>query len=254
VRYLSEINISEIKEASGIPELPEGLSQFPVSYLLHWATETLEIGGEVRVTKNPSGEISGLFVYDDYESDGTVFTASHEVFNYFAEKKPEGFLWSELQMDHSTHTYDILTMSNLDSIKLNHKFKHKVMIETNIAELEHFMNASHYALNPKWVRVALANGDRCFAAKIGNEIAGVAWLSLVNGVGRVPDLYVAPRFRRSGVARDLFYARLIYLQSRRAKSYFAEIAHDNEPALKHALKVGMKVSGQIFEYFSSDGT
>lgn len=246
------ITILEVKQASEIPVLPEGLSRFPVPYLRYWAKETLDIGGEVRVSKNETGEISGLFVFDDYESDGTVFTTSREVFDYFAKEKPESSLWSELQMDRSTHSFDILAMTNLDSVALEHKFRHGVVIETNIAQIERFMNASHYALNPKWVRVALANGDRCFAAKIDSEIVGIAWLSLVDGIGRVPDLYVAPRFRRSGVARDLFYARLVYLQSRHAESYFAEIAHDNEPALKHALKVGMKVSGQIFEYLSNE--
>lgn len=242
------MNVSVIKDTSEIPMFPEDLSQFGPAYLRHWAKETLDIGGEVRVSKNSDGEITGLFVFDDYESDGTVFTRSREVFDYIYRTKSGSSLWSELQIGHAGEAYDILTMQ-LEGIKFEHRFKHRVVLETDISELERFMSSAHEGLNPRWVRASLASGDRCFAAKIGSEIAGVAWLSLVDGVGRVSDLYVRPQFRRSGIARDLFYARLIYLQSQNARSYFAEIARENEPALKHALNVGMQVSGRMYEYF-----
>jgi ribosomal protein S18 acetylase RimI-like enzyme len=248
---LSEIQVVEIKSQAELPVLPEGLSSFSVPYLRYWAREALDLGGEVHVSRSLDGEISGLFVYDNYEENGTIFTRSKEVFDHFFQMKSSGSVWSELQTDHPCYTYDILTMK-LDGVDLEHSFKRRVAIDTNIVEIERFMTLTvHEVLNPKWVRVALGNGDRCFVARIGNEIAGVAWLSLVDGVGRVPDLYVKPQFRRTGVAVDLFYARLIYLKSMRARSYFAEIAHDNEAGLKHALKVGMKISGQIFEYYKA---
>ena len=235
---------------SEIPALPEGLSFFSVPYLQYWAKEALDVGGEVHITKNPKGQISGLFVYDNYEQTGSIFTTSKEIFDHFFNLNPFVSFWSELPTDHSNYVYDILTM-NLDGVDLTHRFKHEVSIDRSIVEIERFMTLTvHYALNPMWVRVALANGDRCFVAKIDREIAGIAWLSLIDGVGRVPDLYVKPKFRRTGIAGDLFYSRLIYLQTMHAHSYFAEIAHGNEPALKHAAKVGMKVSGQVFEYYN----
>ena len=247
---MTEIQVFEIKNVSEILALPEGLSFFSASYLRYWAKEALDIGGEVHVSKTPEGKISGLFVYDDYEQTGTIFTKSREVFDHFFNLRPFVSLWSELQTDHPNYVYDILTM-NLDGVDLEHRFKRKVSIETDIAEIERFMTLTvHYALNPRWVRIALSNGDRCFVSKVGTEIAGVAWLSLVDGIGRVPDLYVKPQFRRTGIASDLFYARLIYLQSMHARSYFAEISQDNEAALKHATKVGMKVSGQVFEHYN----
>jgi ribosomal protein S18 acetylase RimI-like enzyme len=243
-----KIQVSEIKNEFEIPALPDGLSSFSVPYLQYWAKEALEIGGIVQVSKTPGGQISGLFVYDNYEENGTVFAKSREVFDYYYKLKPFSSLWAELQTENPCYQYDILSM-DLDDVEFKHRFKHEVVIERRTLEIERFMSLTvHYALNPKWVRVALANGDRCFVVRVGSEIAGIAWLSLVDGIGRVPDLYVKPQFRRTGIALDLFFARLIYLQSMHARSYFAEIAHDNEAALKHATKVGMKVSGQIFEY------
>ena len=247
---VANIQVSEIKSESEIPVLPEGISFFSVPYLNYWVREALETGGEAYVARTAVDEISGLYVYDNYEESGTIFTRSREVFDYFSKLKPFSSNFSEFQTDHANQAYDILTM-NLDRVVLKHRFKRDVSIAKNIEEIERFMIYTvHYELNPRWVRVALANGDKCFVARIGNDIAGVAWLSLVDGIGRVPDLYVKPQFRRSGIAGDLFYARLIYLQSMHARSYFAEIAHDNKAALEHALKVGMKISGQIFEYFN----
>lgn len=248
---MPEIQVSEIKNVSEIPVLPEDLSFFSVPYLNYWAKEALEIGGETWISRTPQGRISGLFVYDNYEETGTIFTKSREVFDHFFNLKPFSSCFSELQTEQSNQAYDILTM-NLEGPIFNHTFKHDVAIANNVDEINRFMILTvHYGLNPTWVRVALTNGDKCFVAKVGDDIVGVAWLSLVDGIGRVPDLYVKPQFRRTGVARDLFYARLIYLRSKHAHSYFAEIAHDNETALKHATKVGMKVSGQVFEYFQT---
>ncbi len=246
---MPDIQVKEIKKESEMPPMPEGLSSFPVPYLTYWVKEALDIGGEAYLSKTSLGEILGLFVYDNYEQTGTVFTKSKEVFNHFFKMKPFGSCFSEIQAEHSNQAFDILSVGNLDGVSLDREFKHEISIERNVAEIERFMSFAHHGLNPKWVRVALANGDNCFAARMGKDIVGMAWLSLVKGIGRVSDLYVRRQFRRNGIAGDLFYARLIYLKSKRASSYFAEIAHDNEAAMKHALKVGLKVTGQVYEYF-----
>jgi GNAT superfamily N-acetyltransferase len=246
---MADIQVTGIKKESEMPSLPEGLSYFPVPYLRYWIKEALDIGGEAYLSKTSQGEISGLFVYDDYEQTGTVFSKSIDVFDHFFKMKPFGSCFSEIQVEHSNKAFDILSIDNLNEISLVHEFKHEISIEQNVSEIERFMSFVHYGLNPKWVRVALENGDKCFAARMDKDIAGMAWLSLVDGIGRVSDLYVKQQFRRNGIAGDLFSARLIYLKSKRARSYFAEIAHDNEAAMKHALKVGLKVTGQVYEYF-----
>jgi ribosomal protein S18 acetylase RimI-like enzyme len=246
---LPDIEIIKIKKESEIPSLPGGLSYFPVPYLKYWIKEALDIGGEAFLSKTSNGETSGLFVYDDYEQAGTVFTKSSEVFDHFFKMKPFGSCFSEINVENSNHAFDILSVVNLDGISLDREFKHLITIEQDVPEIERFMSLTHYGLNPKWVRIALGNGDKCFAARMGKDIVGMAWLSLVDSIGRVSDLYVKQQFRRNGIASDLFYARLIYLKSRHARSYFAEIAHDNEAAMKHALKVGLKITGQVYEYF-----
>ena len=223
------------------------MSYFPTAYLRHWSKEALDIGGQVHVTRSSDGKITGLFTYDGYEQTGTIFTKSPGVFNHFFHLRNVLSVFSELEVGKSAGSFDILTR-DINHLEVERKFKHEVTIENKLREIERFMSLTIQGLNPKWVRVAHRNGDRCFAVRIGDEIAGIAWLSLVDGIGRVTSLYVKPQYRKTGIASDLFYARLLYLKSKNAKSYFAEIAHDNEPALKHALKVGMSVAGKVFEY------
>ncbi len=250
---LSEIQVSEVKDASEIDAFPKGVTFFE-PYLKHDLKETVEAGGEAYLAKTSDGVITGLFMYDGYEEGGTIYTNSHEVFDKFYGLKEFTFLYSELKTEHPSQAYDICTM-NIEKVKAvpTHNFKYQVtLIENDVDEIERFMVAASPGTNQKWVRVALNNGDICSVVKIGDRIVGMGWASLVGDIGRVHTLYVKPQFRRTGMAQDLLYARLMWLKSRHARSVFAEISHDNIASLAHVMKMGMTVSGQVFEYFNKE--
>jgi GNAT superfamily N-acetyltransferase len=80
----------------------------------------------------------------------------------------------------------------------------------------------------------------------------LGWLSSANRIGRLHSLYVNPQFRGIGIGLDILYARLIWLKSMRASSAFSEISRENLPSSRIALKGGMSVSGQVFQYFKKD--
>jgi ribosomal protein S18 acetylase RimI-like enzyme len=250
---LSEINVSELKEASEIDAFPQGITFFE-PYLKHDLKETLESGGEAYLSRSTDGVITGLFMYDEYEEGGTIYTKSREVFDQFYRLKEFSYLYSELKTEHPNQAYDICTM-NIEKARVvpTHKFKNRVtLIENEVDEIERFMVEVSPGMNQKWVRVALDNGDICSDVRIGDRIVGMGWASLVGDVGRVHTLFVKPQFRRMGIARDLLYARLTWLKSRHARSVFAEISHDNIASLDHVMKMGMMVSGQVFEYFNEE--
>ena len=78
-----------------LDDLPKGLSFFdPI--LPHEVKETLEAGGEVFISQNSKGDKTGLFIYDNYETTGTIFTKSRDVFNQFYSLKPGSYIFSEL--------------------------------------------------------------------------------------------------------------------------------------------------------------
>ena len=247
-----EIKPSQVRNASDVHSVfPKGLSFFQ-PYLEYWIKETLEIGGEAYVCNATAGNCSGLFLYDVYEKAGSIFTRSKEVFDYFHALKPFKSIYAELETEHPKEIYDIHTI-DLESNSLDHKFSHTVSVVDGgqIEKIRQFMLSTHPGTNPRWIDVALRNGDKCFTVRLGDEIAGVGWLSLVNEIGRLHSLFVRPRFRKIGVGLDILFARLLWLKSKHARIAFSEISVNSLQSSKIALKAGMKVSGQVYQYFET---
>jgi ribosomal protein S18 acetylase RimI-like enzyme len=217
--------------------------------------ETLELGGEVHVSNTPEDIVSGVFLYDKSEKTGTICTRSREVFDYFYNLRPFNSVYSEIQTEHPKEIYDIYTM-NLEHHDPVHTFNHEISIadEKISGELGEFMQLTHTGINPKWVDVALSHGDKCVVIRLGDEIAAVGWVSLVNSVGRLYSIYVKPKFRRMGMGLDIVYARLLWLKSKRARTAFSEISPSNIPSSQISMSAGMKPAGQVYEYFKLDQT
>lgn len=240
--------VSQMKDISGVV-FPGDLSFFG-SYLRYHAKETLQSGGEAFVSKTPKGVVSGLFLYDETEKAGTIYTKSREVFDYFYGLKPFNYLFAEMKTEHESEVYDVYTV-DLRNLSIIHKFRHGISAaeERQADEIEKFMVSTHPGINRSWVKIALRNGEKCFTVRLGEEIAGVGWVSVVNRTGRLHSLFVEPRFRRLGIGEDILHARLLWLKSKHAISAFSEIARDNIASSKIATKEQMRVSGQTFLYY-----
>ncbi len=172
-------------------DLPKGLSFFdPI--LHHEAKEELEVGGEVFVSRDATGGVNGLFIYDEYEATGTIFTKSREVFDHFYRLKPSSYIFSELEMPELPKEVWNIWKLDVDKAKVEHRFRYQVSIDDNAGEIEHFMAATQPETNLGWVGVALRNGDKCFVVKLENRIVAIAWMSIVGGVARSHGLYVEP--------------------------------------------------------------
>ncbi len=247
------VTVSQIRNPFDIDfVVPEDFSFFQ-PYLRHSIKETLGVGGEAYVAKTPTGSVSGLFIYDDFEKTGTVYTKSRQIFDHFFELKPFSFLWSELKTEHESETYDLYTV-NLESQSIVHSFNHPIIIaeDQHLAEIEQFMALTNPGMNPKWVRVALQNGDKCFLVRFQNEIAGIAWLSFVNRIGRLYSLYVKHQFRKIGIGGDLLFARFLWLKAKHAQSAFSEISRDNPTSARVSMRGHMSVTGQVYQYLGKD--
>jgi len=248
-----EMKVSQIWTLSDIDFVfPKGLSFFE-PYLQYFIKEILEIGGEVYVSRTSVGAVSGIFMYDSAETLGTIYTRSREVFDYFYRLNPFNFLFSELRTELENEIYDIYTVE-FENLALAHRFSYEISIaeKEHTCEIEQFMAATHPGINNRWVSVALNNGDRCFIVRLSNEIAGLGWVSLVNGIGRLHTLYVKPQFRRIGIGEDILNARLLWLKSKHAHSAFCEISRNNVASSGNVTKTHMRVSGQVFQYFKKN--
>ena len=104
------MNVSQIRNISDIDfVLPVGFSFFE-PYLAYHIKEILEIGGDAYVSRTSDGAISGIFIYDEFEKGGTIYTKSRELFDYFYSLKPFNFLFSELKTELENEIYDIYTI------------------------------------------------------------------------------------------------------------------------------------------------
>jgi L-amino acid N-acyltransferase YncA len=241
----------KLDSVANLGELPKGLSFFD-PLLTHEAKEALECGGEVYVSKNSEGAKTGLFIYDNFEETGTIFTKSKEVFDHFYKLKPSSYIFSELDVaEHPKELWNIWQL-DVENADLNHRFKYHVSMDSNVAELERFTAATSPETNKQWISVALKNGDKCFVVKIANRIVGLAWMTIVDGFARSHGLYVEPEFRRIGIMRDNLEARLIYLKSRGVHTLINEIAESNVASSSHAAKAGEKIVSKIYLYSSPD--
>jgi GNAT superfamily N-acetyltransferase len=248
-----DIEISKLSRTFDIgPVFPVDFSFFE-PYLRYFITEVLEIGGEAYVSKTPEGNISGLLIYDDFEKSGTVFTRSTEVFDFFYGLKPFNFLFAELKTQAASEAYNIHRI-DLENNDIVHRFSYEISLvdDGQTSEIERFMVLANPGINRRWTRVALKNGDKCFTVRLDSEIAGLGWVSLVSGIGRIHSLFVKPQFRKLGIGEDILYARLLWLKSKHARFAFSEIAQDNFPSSRIALKAQMRVVGQVFQYFKKN--
>ena len=242
--------VSRIADVSEIDfEIPKPLSFFS-PYLGYYVKEVLGIGGEAYLSRYSDGTVSGLFIYDLSEKTGTVFTRSRDLFDYFYKKMPFDSLFAELKTEHESELYDIYNVDLVDRT-LDHKFSHEISIgdDKDMDAIEQFMRLTHPGINRNWVKVATKDGDTCCMVKLNGQIAGLGWVTIVNGIGRLHSLYVKPQFRRIGIGRDILYARLLWLKSKQARSAFSEISRTNAPSSKIALEGEMAVAGQVYRYF-----
>jgi ribosomal protein S18 acetylase RimI-like enzyme len=245
-----EMEVSKLSSAFDIDLVfPDGFSFFE-PYLRYFIREVLEIGGEAYVSRTSDDNVSGIFIYDDFEKAGTVYTRSREVFDYFYGLKPFNFFFAELRTELESEIYDIYTI-DLENHNIVHRFSHEISMddESQIGEIERFMVLAHPGMNRRWIRVALKNGDKCFVVRLGSEIAGLGWVSFAKSIGRIHSLFVKPQFRRLGIGEDILYARLLWLKSKHARSAFSEISRYNSSSVRIASKAQMKVCGQVFQYF-----
>ncbi|MCL4333920.1 MAG: GNAT family N-acetyltransferase [Candidatus Thermoplasmatota archaeon] len=232
--------------------LPKGTSFFD-AYLSYYVAEMLQIGGESVVSLGSSGKQTGLFIYDPLERNGSVFTREREVFDFFFGYRSHLTLFSEIKTDHRSEPYIIYSL-DMRSYLPKHGFSHEIKIieEEDLGRVERYMVENDPRMNRRWVRVAFANGDKCFVVDIDNSVAGLGWLSFVRGIGRIHSLYVTPRFRKMGIGRDLLTARLMWLRAKGATIAFSEISKYNVPSTSIAVGEGMEPAGVIYQYFKKE--
>lgn len=243
-----------VRRITELPELEslqiEGISFFD-PFLKQFALETMLSGGEVHVAQFGDGNIGGMLLYDDIEKAGSIFTRSGETLEALFKLKEKMVFFSELQLELRKEDYLIYTI-DMTGYSFSHRFNHEVSVagEDDLAEILGLMTSSYSRINTRWIKIAIAAGEKCFIVRTHHGIEGVAWLSVVGGKGRLHSLVVSPQFRKQGVGTDLLFARLLWLRTIGGRFAFSEIAESNRHSRAIALSGGMRESGVMYQYRS----
>ncbi len=243
-----------VRRITELPELEslqiEGISFFD-PFLKQFALETMLSGGEVHVAQSGGGNIGGMLLYDDIEKAGSIFTRSGETLEALFKLKEKMVFFSELQLELRKEDYLIYTI-DMTGCSFSHRFSHEVSVagEDDMADVLGLMTSSYSRINTRWIKIAIAAGEKCFIVRTHNGIEGVAWLSVVGGKGRLHSLVVSPQFRKQGVGTDLLFARLLWLRTIGGRFAFSEIAESNRHSRAIALSGGMRESGVMYQYRS----
>jgi len=248
---MSSVQATKILKPSELGSFPDGFSFFdPI--IPHEVKEALEAGGEVYVSEDGSGKRDALFIYDEYEATGTIFTRSRMAFDYFYKLRPSSYIFSEFEVKDIPREPWNLWELDVESAPADHRFKHEVSIESNVNEIERFMSLTQPETNLRWIGIALKNGDKCFVNKVANRIVGMAWMTIVGDFARSHGLFVVPQFRNQGMMTDNLQARLIYLKSRGVRRLIGEIAESNIASATYAKNAGEEIVGKLFLYTTPD--
>jgi GNAT superfamily N-acetyltransferase len=209
--------------------------------------EAFYAGGEVYGYIDKNDILLGIFVYDPSESVGTSFSDNIEISKLFLNLKEHLGFYSYQKMETYNEIEDYYILK-LESLTLTHRYKHNIKIAKNedLDTIVSFMKHSLQIVSERWIRSAYECGEVCFIYRINNGIVGIAWLALSGNIGRLHSIYVTPEFRRTGIGKDLLFARLFYLKNLGINMAFSEIARGNKSSIRNSQSLGMKKGGSIY--------
>jgi GNAT superfamily N-acetyltransferase len=224
------------------------LSSFFAPMLGHFVEETVRTSGTVWLHR--AGErIDGILLRRDAEKTGSIFARTLEAAGDLCQHRGDLAVFSEYLLRGDPVPYPVYA-SDLATWSGAHRFRHPVrrIGESDIAGVVRLMREVYGSVDETWLRSAPHPREHGFVAELSGEIAGAAWVTIVGATGRLHSLSVAPRFRRLGIASDLWHARMLFARQAGAERVLTEIAETNVASRAIASAGGMQRIGQLFEY------
>lgn len=221
------------------------LSDFFNPFLTHFVREALRGGGQVWGSC-PGPVVDGLLVYNVVERVGSIFTRDRSIAETLFGVPDHLALFSDFRLGNRTETYWILA-ADLPLPGPPHRFTHPVRIarEGDGPSIVRLMKEMYGRIDTSWLQFPASPGEECLLVEVAGEIAGAAWVSVVDRHARLHSLSVRPRYRRMRVGTDLWHARLLRAERAGARHVITEIAEANAASLAIATAGGMHRVGQV---------
>jgi GNAT superfamily N-acetyltransferase len=222
------------------------LSDFFNPFLRHFMGEALRCGGDVQFSAF-GREVTGIFLYHDVENEASIFTRDRELAERFHAARERVPVFSDFELEPRSEVYHIYAADH-PGWPDGHRFSHPVRVarpDDRPAAIE-LLREVYGRVDERWVASFPPGREECFVVDGSDELAGVGWASVINGEGRLHSLSVRPRYRRTGVGRDLFYARMGWTRRAEAIRVISEISEHNIASRAIAETGGMRAVGKIY--------
>jgi GNAT superfamily N-acetyltransferase len=231
-------------EIDGVPV--GGLSRFFEPFVTHFMREALRCGGEVW-TSSDGSSVDGVYLYHPYENTASVFSRERGVAETLGSLRPHASVYSEFEPAFPSERYVVYT-TDLVPEESRHQFRHRVRSArgSDLPGVLALMAEVYGRVDARWLESAPPEEETSFVVDGADEIAGVAWVTVVDGGARLHSLTVRPRYRRSGVATDLWHARVAFAREAGRPSAITEIAEENLASRSIAERGGMRAAGYIY--------
>jgi GNAT superfamily N-acetyltransferase len=240
--------VRAVVRSDDVDSIPLGdLSEFFDPFLRHFMKEALRCDGEVYASTS-HGQVDGIFLYHDVEKEASIFTRSRPVAEVLHRIRPQVAVFSDFELEAGSEVYQIYA-ADPSTWSKDHRFVHPVRAAEpgDRSSVKALLEEVYGRVDERWLEPFPSAGEeRCFVVDGGSELAGVGWVAIVNGCGRLHSLSVRPRYRRTGVGRDLFYARMSWSRRAGASRVISEISEENLASRALAESGGMWPIGRIF--------
>ncbi len=268
-RNLGQIKISLVKHLESFPQhlTNRATDQF-AAFLVDFAGKTLLAGGRVAVAADMGkNELLGVAYYNKEEGVGSIYCKNTEITDalrqyvkckdFFSEIRheiPADLLENMRKFDNPNikpqafnlfETYQVLKLAPIQHVDYDTNFI-SYMQEKDLSDVSKVAKEVYGRGGKRTFRALLESGDIGFVARIKGQIAGFAFASFVNQIGRNHTLSVLPKFRNQGIGRELARARLTTLANLGAQEVITEIADWNLPSLQVSSSLGFKKVGVMF--------
>jgi GNAT superfamily N-acetyltransferase len=223
------------------------LSNWFDPFLKHFMRETLRAGGEVVVAED-GPRVRGVFLHDPVERAASIFTRSPALANELYRLREKAAVYSEIPLGTAQESIDIFAMDLADRTP-PYRFSHPVraLREEDRGPVLALMTSVYGRFNAGWLGSVSDPTEKGYVAEADERPVGVAWVTAVEGHGRLHSLSVLPRYRRLGIGSDLWHARVQWARRNGARRILSEIPEGNAASRAVAERGGMRRVGLAFQ-------
>ena len=222
------------------------LSDWFNPFLPTFARDAARSGGAVRIVVR-GDEVVGLAIAHPNEKVVSIFARTRRAAEKLRREDPVGAAFCEIELEPVGEVFWIFRRP-VRGPEPDHRFRHAVRTAdpSETGEIARRMREEYGQLDDRWLLSASEEGETCFVAVAGDDLAGVAWACVRAQRARLHSLVVAPRYRRLGVATDLLMARLLWARTSGATDAILEISEHNHASQEVAGLGGFRPAGRIF--------